>query len=351
MRILVDGYWWYEGPYSNRMVMREIVRQWRLDFPGDELIVAAPRYHRRKAEPILWPDLEIVDTHLPLQLTINTFELPVIARRCSADSILAFNFASPLKRGVVLILDVLFQSNPEWFTPLERAYFAGMPTLAPQAKSVITISDSERNRIVKHNPKLKRVVSCGLAVATSLTEAESTKPELGLTPGAFAVCVGRFNERKNLGTTVKAVLKSGVLSPDFPLVLVGDAEGAPDDISDLMASAPTASILTARQLTDGEIRWLYENCRFSICLSLDEGFGLPAVEAAYFGSPIIVSDIPVFRENLGAYGIFVDPRDVESISSAVKHFVDVPPASVVYGERHSWSSVCHCIRSEMEEAR
>jgi glycosyltransferase involved in cell wall biosynthesis len=351
MRVLVDGYWWHEGPHSNRMVMREIVRQWRLDFPDDELIVAAPRSKRKESEETDPLDIKIVNTHLPLQLAINGFELPYIARRETVDAILAFNFAATSKRGVVLILDVLFQSNPEWFTLLERAYFAWMPIRATYAKSVITISDSERRRISEHNPKLQRVVNCGLALATSLTEAVPTEPDLGLKNGSFVVCVGRFNLRKNLDTTVRAMLHSNVLSPNFPLVLVGEAAGAPADISELMAAAPKGSIVIARRLTDGEIRWLYENCRFAICLSLDEGFGLPAVEAAHFGAPVIASDIPVFRENLGHWGTFVDPIDVEAIANTAKRIVRSPPGRVAFSEKHNWSSVCRCIRGEMTRPR
>jgi glycosyltransferase involved in cell wall biosynthesis len=348
MRILIDGYWWYEGPQSNRMVMREIVRQWNSDFPGDELIVAAPRRHRSKFGPMPSLGVKVVDSRLPLQLLINTFELPAIARRMSADAILAFNFASPSKLGVVYILDFLFQSNPEWFTVPERVYFAGMPLLARQAKSVITISDSERQRIGDHNPRLKRVLSSGLALAKSLTDAAPTKPNLPITPDSYIVCVGRFNARKNLGTTLRALLHSGTLSPAFPLVLVGEVAGAPADISAEMAAAQDGSILVVNRLTEGEIRWLYENCRFALSLSLDEGFGLPGVEAAYFGAPVLASDIPVFRETLGESGIFVDPTDIKAISAAAKRIVDGPGGRVSYSQKHRWSSICQCIRSELE---
>ena len=351
MRVLVDGYWWYDGPQSNRMVMLEIVRRWRVDFPDDELVIAAPRYPRSRSEALPPQDVEVIDTHLPLQPMINAFELPIIARRQSADTILAFNFASLSKRGVVFIFDVLFQSNPEWFTPLERAYFAGIPMLASRAKSVITISASERRRIIERNPSLTRVVNSGLALATSLTEAEPTKPDLRVTSGSFVMCVGRFNVRKNLDMTVRAMLQSGLISLEFPLVLLGEVAGAPADITELMAAAPKGSILIVHRLTEGEIRWLYENCRFSICLSLDEGFGLPAVEAAHFGAPVIASDIPVFRENLGAWGTFVDPNDIEAISAAARRIVHGPAHRVAYSEKHSWSSVCHVIRNELQNDR
>ena len=60
-----------------------------------------------------------------------------------------------------------------------------------------------------------------------------------------------------------------------------------------------------------------ENCALFCFLSLGEGYGLPPVEAAYFGARVLVSDIPVFRENLGGAAEYVDPNDVSAISNAI----------------------------------
>jgi glycosyltransferase involved in cell wall biosynthesis len=49
-------------------------------------------------------------------------------------------------------------------------------------------------------------------------------------------------------------------------------------------------------VTDGELRWLYENCELLVVPSSMEGFGLPVVEGLFCGSRIVCSDIPTFRE-------------------------------------------------------
>jgi glycosyltransferase involved in cell wall biosynthesis len=48
--------------------------------------------------------------------------------------------------------------------------------------------------------------------------------------------------------------------------------------------------------------------------SLAEGFGLPAVEAAACGAPVVVSDIPAHRETLGDEAIFFPPRDTSLLA-------------------------------------
>jgi glycosyltransferase involved in cell wall biosynthesis len=346
MKLVVDGYWWRSGPHSNRMVLMEIVRHWLSEYPEDELIVAVPRM-RVPTEPQDAPTVRTVDTHLQIHPVINAFELPVVARRLHADGILAFNFASLSRRGVVFLFDVLFQTNPEWFTPIERAYFAGMPALARRAKSVITISTSERNRISHSNPKLNRVVSCGLAIASALKESKAEKPDLPVEPDSFVVCVGRFNVRKNLDITIRALLQAGVLSESFPLVLIGETSGAAANISDYLSASPDGAILAASRLSDSELKWLYENCRLFVCLSLDEGFGLPVVEAAVFGAPVLASDIPVFRENLGSWGTFVQPTDEKAIATAALSLVSSERSTTAYVERHTWGSICRDIRNEL----
>jgi glycosyltransferase involved in cell wall biosynthesis len=57
-------------------------------------------------------------------------------------------------------------------------------------------------------------------------------------------------------------------------------------------------------------------------MSFDEGFGLPLVEAMVRGTPIVVSDIPIFREIGGEAAVYADPRDVRSVVGAIRQLDD-----------------------------
>ena len=140
MNVLVDGYWWADGPMSNRMVLQEIVRRWATDYPGDQMILAVPRDAKKSATV---PDgVEVVHTRLRVHPAINFLELPVIARRRGTDAILAFNFAANSTTGVVFLHDVLFQSNPEWFT----ASSVHTSARCPCWPDVQAVSSQRRNR-------------------------------------------------------------------------------------------------------------------------------------------------------------------------------------------------------------
>ena len=63
--------------------------------------------------------------------------------------------------------------------------------------------------------------------------------------------------------------------------------------------------------------YLYRATNVFVFLSIHEGFGLPVIEAAACGCPLIVSDIPTFREILRNAAFFVNPHDTEMISEAL----------------------------------
>ena len=65
-------------------------------------------------------------------------------------------------------------------------------------------------------------------------------------------------------------------------------------------------------ITDGEILTALQDCSGVIMLSVDEGYGLPIIEAALFNKPIFCSDIEVFRETTGGKATFCDV-DLDSL--------------------------------------
>lgn len=330
------------------MVLLELIKQWVHDYPDDRILLAVRRPAKQLSGHCAIPrGVDLIQTRLRVHPLINAIELPAIARRHKMDAILAFNFASIATNGVVFMHDAMYQSNPEWFTLLERAYFALEPRLARRTRSVVATSTTEKNRIAKFNQHLRRIVESGLSISTTLEDAEPCDPGLGIASSSFALCVGRLNVRKNLDMTIRGVKKSGVLSRDFPLVVIGEPSGRMSESETFATAVAEKLIIAAGRLTEGELKWLYLNCRIFICLSLDEGYGLPPVEAAIFGAPVLVSDIPVFRETVGEYGIFVDPTDEDAIAAATSGMLAQPRRQETYGRRHDWGSVCNSVRSEL----
>jgi glycosyltransferase involved in cell wall biosynthesis len=345
MKILFDAYWWAEGPFSNRTVQRELIGTWSQEHPEDELTMMVPSAHLSQARLDAPTGAALVGTPLRPHGLASAFAAPVIARRVGADLTITHNFAPIVGRSAVFIHDVLFQSDPEWFTWRERVYFAGMPLLAPRAQVVVTSSQSEAERIRQYNRSLRRVVPIGLAVRTQLRTAEPVRPSALPDVDGFLLTVGRLNVRKNLITTLTAALQSGELSRRQPLVVVGEQDGRALPLPpDLRAAITDGTIVLLARVGDSELAWLYRHARLFVFLSLDEGFGLTPVEALTFGCPCLVSDIKVFHETLRDRARYVAPLDAGAAAAAITASLEAPERSHP-AETLSWSQSVSRLRA------
>lgn len=70
--------------------------------------------------------------------------------------------------------------------------------------------------------------------------------------------------------------------------------------------------------SDADLTLLYRNARAMILASFAEGFGLPIVEAAHYRTPVIATDIPVFREAAGDSARYFRLLDSDSLSRAIR---------------------------------
>ena len=164
-----------------------------------------------------------------------------------------------------------------------------------------------------------QALAAGLdAYLAPLVAAQPRRPEIAAGLDSFALTVGRLNVRKNLVAVIRAAAASARISPARPLIVVGSSEHSgvsadlPVEIDRLRADG---RVLFAGRLDDDELAWLYRHCAVSISLSRDEGFGLTPIEAIACGAPLVVSDIPVHRENVGGVARLV-PLDADPTVAA-----------------------------------
>ena len=352
MRILFDGFWWYRGPGANRSVQRDLITTWLELYPDDEVTVAVRR--NGGGEP---PAAAIVTTKTWPHALSNLVELPRLATHVGADVVFCHNYTPLWGTSVTLIHDVLFVDHPEWFSRKERLYFAPMLASARRAARICASTAVESARIARNSPALGEIPAIGLAVPLDLSRAAAIAPGDAPEPGRFAVCVGRLNVRKNLAAVIRGAVASTSISPAQPLLIIGSAEysGVDAEIPDEFAPAvASGEVRFLGRISDEELAWLYRHAALSICLSLGEGFGLPAIEAARFGTPALVSDIPVFRETVGGYAHFVDPTAApdavgRAIDDAWSRPVDAGAMAAI-NDRYAWPRIVTHLRETISGA-
>ncbi|GGR38877.1 glycosyltransferase family 4 protein [Agromyces mediolanus] len=180
--------------------------------------------------------------------------------------------------------------------------------LLNRADRVVTVSETTAGLIAEH-----RLTKREVTVVPNASD-ELGRPELPRqrpTRGRL-VYMGSFMPYKGVDTLVRAAAKL----PDHELHLmsrIGDEERRR-----LTRLAPDARIVFHDGASDEEYAELLSNATALVHASRAEGFGIPLVEAMRLGTPIVVSDIPIFREIGGDAALYFDPNDPDDLVRAVR---------------------------------
>lgn len=122
-------------------------------------------------------------------------------------------------------------------------------------------------------------------------------------------------ERKNVYRLIEACDQVGV-----PLVL-GGLEVQSKEMRRIEARIARANVPVIRLgfISEEELRWLYQNCSVFCLPSLVEGVGQVAMEALFFGAPVVVTEVGGPPDYFGDFAKYVDPHSVECISTSIRH--------------------------------
>ncbi|MDX6409506.1 MAG: hypothetical protein QOE13_2577 [Gaiellaceae bacterium] len=150
-------------------------------------------------------------------------------------------------------------------------------------------------------------------------------PKLGLAAGEpFFLFAGGISPHKNVETLIEAYARLDDLEPRPKLVIVGSLDGGPYLSSAVVIKEAIDrhglgdSVVLPGFITDEALACLYSASTATVLPSLAEGFGLPAVEAAACGSPLVLSDLPAHRENLGSAALYFPARDVDGLAGQLR---------------------------------
>jgi glycosyltransferase involved in cell wall biosynthesis len=124
----------------------------------------------------------------------------------------------------------------------------------------------------------------------------------------YLLFVGALEPRKAPNVLASAYARARARGLDADLVVVGSGR---------MPIAGAGVRRMGPLDDDAALAALYASALAVVAPSWLEGFGLPPVEAAAFGTPSVVSDLPVFAETLGNGALRVVPGDVEGLAAAL----------------------------------
>jgi len=207
-----------------------------------------------------------------------------------------------------------------------KRFLAKSCRLAGRIITPTRASASALERVAEAAPEKIRVIPHGIGPAFRVIrdrgDLKRLRREQGL-PGKFAIFVGQIEPKKNLVQLVKAFFAAKV-NAGLPhkLLLVGKpAWGFKDVARAVRTHKQSGNILFTGYLPDEALPALYNLADALLFPSLVEGFGLPALEAAACGTPVLISRDPALGEITGDAALSVDATSLPTLRAGIEQIL------------------------------
>lgn len=223
----------------------------------------------------------------------------------------------PGMRVALFIHDVIPLDFPEYQTPEAYKKFEVMLECARvYANVILTNSHVSKEAITKHmshHGPVPEITVAHLGVTEDYFQFQNRRPAPSFSKPYF-VYLGTIEPRRNIPMLLDIWdrLSERLDKTEIPhLVICGRRGWMVQELTDRLDSSPLrGSVLHEyNDLEDDQIFNILSNATGMLFPSRVEGFGLPPVEAAMLGTPVICSDLPVFKEILGDYPVYVGVSD------------------------------------------
>ncbi len=223
----------------------------------------------------------------------------------------------------VLIHDTIPLDHPGLARAGSVEVFRGkLAAVARYADRVIHLSVASRHLTDDHLARLGRVPpGCVVPLGITPVRPDPAALPLGLDLSSpYFVALGTIEPRKNVGLLLDVW---PLLSRPVPRLLLIGARGwaGADLLARLDALQPDDAIVELSGLPDGAVAALLARARALLFPSLAEGYGLPPLEAAALGVPVLALKLPVIQEILGDYPVYLNDSDRYSWATKIEEFL------------------------------
>lgn len=227
---------------------------------------------------------------------------------------------------VMAIMDTSYLEYPDMFRKRDLYQLTHWTAYAvAHAKAICTISKFSKNAIIRAYkvPEDQVVVTYpGFSMPTTAANQEATILKKYTIANHYILSVGTIQPRKNYIRLIEAFSKFLTLNKqkfgEIQLVIVGKKGWLYEAILDAPKKYGISDkVKFLHNVPDSDLPHLYRNALCFALPSLYEGFGLPVLEAMAYKCPVVVSNVSSLPEIAGNAGVYVDPKDVASITQGL----------------------------------
>lgn len=258
--------------------------------------------------------------------------LPLACRLMGCKKVICPDYIGPII-GLGIQKFPVVHSNFIWETPENYnqkwlKYYKALLKYSLRGDShVITTSKYTKESIRKYIPK---------EVSISVAYQSSERLNLGLASTSFharygedfILHVGYFDRRKNIVLLIRAYAKLLKLNPSVGKLVLAGHKGASafDDDSAriqqvILELGLGENVIIPGYVSDQELIYLYSNAIFYVFPSLNEGFGIPSLEAFSYKLPLIISDAGALVEVAGSAALVFRKSDYMDLAQKMEQLV------------------------------
>jgi glycosyltransferase involved in cell wall biosynthesis len=219
-------------------------------------------------------------------------------------------------KKVVTIHDMIIERYAELFTGKKelKLNIEEKNKQISQSDKIITISEATKKDILFYHP----TISADKIHVIYHGSPEALPAERVELPSKYLLFIGNRMQYKNFTPVLEAFNECHGSEKDLFLVCVGGENFSPSERSFISSRNLEKNIIHLHGISESKLNYIYQHALVFIFSSLCEGFGIPVVEAFANACPVILSDIPCFREVAQDAAMYFNPSSKEELGERIK---------------------------------
>jgi glycosyltransferase involved in cell wall biosynthesis len=297
----------------------------------------------------------------PLRMAWEQLRLPAILDGLPVDVHHGPHYTMPERAQlprVVTVHDLSMVEHPGWHQPAKVAYFRrAIRVAAARADAIVAVSRATAERLqVLFDPRGPvHVIPHGVDRARFRVLEPDDEPGAVLDRAAlrrlnvrppYVAFVGTLEPRKDVPTLVRAFDRLAAARPGLTLVLAGGRGWGTRAVeAAVRAAVHGGRVCLAGYVSEEQKAALLRNAAAVAYPSLEEGFGLPALEALACGAPLVTTRGSAMEEVTGPAALLIDPGDHRGLADALEAAIAAGPeverrraAGFEVVARHTWEA-------------
>lgn len=336
MIIVIDGRLWFESGIGR--YIRNLVTNLRNIDKENEYKILLLKKDLDKIK--LGDNFQKIEADFRWYSLAEQYSLPKILKKLQPDLVHFPHFNVPISykgKYVVTIHDLIHQHfptraastrNPLIYKMKKYGYKRVFDSAVKNSLKIITPSEFVKGQL-EHEWSVDRskivvtpegVDDSILNITRSLgrKEADSVLGKFNIN-GSYIFYIGNAQPHKNIFELIDAFRLVKQMYPDLSLVLSGPQNFFWQKIKDKIKDK---AIIFTGYINDEEMVALYKNAECFVMPSLEEGFGIPVLEAMACGCPVVSSQNGSLPEVGGDGAVYFDPNNIEDMAEKISKVLD-----------------------------